>query len=171
MTTSARKVIINDTTLRDGEQSAGVAFSQAEKIEIARRLDAIGVPELEVVGSGAKLLGPITVGCNARIGANSVVIDHVPAASTVVGIPGRVVREKRNQPLDPRGIDLDHHLIPDPVAEALNALLVRVAKLEQQVNASGNGPEGETQSAPPVRPLTNKRSTRNGAGMNRSMRR
>ncbi len=48
MTTSARKVIINDTTLRDGEQSAGVAFSIDEKIEIARRLDAIGVPELEV---------------------------------------------------------------------------------------------------------------------------
>jgi len=48
MTTSARKVIINDTTLRDGEQSAGVAFSSSEKIEIARRLDAIGVPELEV---------------------------------------------------------------------------------------------------------------------------
>lgn len=48
MTTAARKVIINDTTLRDGEQSASVAFSTDEKIEIAKCLDAIGVPELEV---------------------------------------------------------------------------------------------------------------------------
>jgi homocitrate synthase NifV len=44
----ARTVIINDTTLRDGEQTAGVAFTLAEKLEIARQIDALGVPELEV---------------------------------------------------------------------------------------------------------------------------
>ncbi|MEN2495172.1 MAG: 2-phosphonomethylmalate synthase [Hyphomicrobiaceae bacterium hypho_1] len=48
MEISSHKVVINDTTLRDGEQSAGVAFSKSEKIDIARSLDAIGVPELEV---------------------------------------------------------------------------------------------------------------------------
>jgi serine O-acetyltransferase len=81
-----------------------------------------------IVGAGAKILGPITVGAHARIAANSVVIDPVPDGATVVGIPGRVVpRERRIT----HGFDLDHHLIPDPVGKAIACLLERVAQLEQ----------------------------------------
>jgi serine O-acetyltransferase len=53
-----------------------------------------GVPRIEGhvdIGAGAKVLGPITVGAHARIGANAVVVDDVPPGATVVGIPGRVV--------------------------------------------------------------------------------
>jgi serine O-acetyltransferase len=80
-----------------------------------------------VVGAGAKILGPIQVGDRARIAANSVVIDAVPADTTVVGIPGRVVAPRRRST---HGFDLDHHLIPDPVGKAIACLLDRVAQLE-----------------------------------------
>ncbi|MDF1484236.1 serine O-acetyltransferase [Ramlibacter sp. H39-3-26] len=81
-----------------------------------------------VVGAGAKILGPILVGDRARIAANSVVIDPVPADATVVGIPGRVVAPRRRTT---HGFDLDHHLIPDPVGKAIACLLERVAQLER----------------------------------------
>jgi serine O-acetyltransferase len=72
-------------------------------------------------------LGPITVGDRVRVAANSVVIDAVPADTTVVGIPGRVVSPSRRST---HGFDLDHHLIPDPVGKAIACLLDRVAQLE-----------------------------------------
>jgi serine O-acetyltransferase len=85
-----------------------------------------------VVGAGAKILGPITVGARVRVAANSVVIDDVPEAATVVGIPGRVVIRKEARP--PQGaIDLQHHLIPDPVGKAIACLLDRIAELETEV--------------------------------------
>lgn len=125
----------DDVTLYHGVTLGGTSWNKGKRHPTLR--------DNVVVGSGAKLLGPITIGCNARIGANSVVVNHVPSASTVVGIPGRIVREKRNAPLDPRGIDLDHHLIPDPVAEALSTLLNRVAKLEQALNPTSKSDEAE----------------------------
>lgn len=87
-----------------------------------------------VVGAGAKILGPITVGERARVGANSVVVRNVPSERTVVGIPGRVVNDLRGAAHSTRhGINLDHHLIPDPVGRAINCLLDRIDTLEQEV--------------------------------------
>jgi serine O-acetyltransferase len=83
-----------------------------------------------LVGAGAKILGPIVVGANARIGANSVVMQDVPPEMTVVGIPGRIVRDNRvRHSIDGR-IDLEHHLMPDPVGEALSVLIDRIEFLE-----------------------------------------
>ena len=122
----------NDVTLYHGVTLGGTSWNKGKRHPTLR--------DNVVVGSGAKLLGPITIGCNARVGANSVVIDHAPAASTVVGIPARVVRSKRDKPVDPRGIDLDHHLIPDPVADVLSTLLDRIAYLEAKLPADDQSP-------------------------------
>ena len=93
-----------------------------------------------LVGAGAKILGPIQVGPNARIGANSVVIEDVPAGMTVVGIPGRPVLPLHQRRITAQGIDLDHHLMPDPVGKAINCMLARINDLEAQLNALSGQP-------------------------------
>jgi serine O-acetyltransferase len=77
-----------------------------------------------VVGTGAKILGNIRIGDNVKVGAGSVVVHPVPDNSTVVGIPGRVVR------IRPEGGNLDHGRLPDPEGQAIDDLARRVAELE-----------------------------------------
>ncbi len=80
-----------------------------------------------VVGTGAKVLGNIRVGDNVKIGAGSVVVHPVPDNSTVVGVPGRVVRVR------PEGGPLEHGRLPDPEGQAIDDLARRVAELESLV--------------------------------------
>src|SRR5829696_5686441 len=82
------------------------------------------------IGSGAKLLGPITIGHGAKIGANSVVIHDVPPHSTVVGVPGHPVRVEG---VRPEGPDADWAHLPDPVADAVKTLSRRIVELEREV--------------------------------------
>jgi len=96
-------------------------------------------PTLEddvVIGAGAIVLGAITIGKGARVGAGSVVIKDVPAGATVVGVPGRIVTPKELRPK----VDLEHGRLPDPVAEALRRLEERIKKLEE-------GKKGEENSS------------------------
>ncbi len=83
-----------------------------------------------LVGAGAKILGAITLGNNVRVGANSVVIKDVPPCCTVIGIPGRIIQQKGVKIQNPRGIDLDHHLVPDPIGKAISCLVDRLDELE-----------------------------------------
>jgi len=96
-------------------------------------------PTLEddvVVGAGAKILGPITIGARTRVGANSVVVKNVPQDSVVVGIPGRITHRKgvlqvvHNQNGSAYTLDLEHGAIPDMTGRALRHLADRIARLE-----------------------------------------
>lgn len=114
----------NDVTLYHGVTLGGTTWNKE------KRHPTLGNNVL--VGAGAKILGAITLGNNVRVGANSVVVKDVPACCTVVGIPGRIIQQKGTKIQDPRGIDLDHHLVPDPVGKAINCLVERLDKLETQ---------------------------------------
>ena len=81
-----------------------------------------------VVGTGAKVLGSIRIGDDVKIGAGSVVVHPVPDGATVVGIPGRVVRTRREA-----GGLLEHGNLPDPEGQAIDELKQRVAELETQL--------------------------------------
>jgi serine O-acetyltransferase len=81
-----------------------------------------------VVGAGAKILGAVTIGDDVRVGANSVVLHPVPANSTVVGIPGRVVRRR----LHDDNNALAHADLPDPIMDAIADLEARLRKLEKK---------------------------------------
>jgi serine O-acetyltransferase len=106
-------------TLYQGVTLGGTGFARGKRHPT--------VEDEVVVGSGAKLLGPIRVGRASKVGANSVVIHDVPPRSTVVGNPGRPVRVDGRRP---EGPDADWAHLPDPVADAIRALSTRVAELE-----------------------------------------
>ena len=120
-----------DVTLYQGVTLGGTGFARG------KRHPSVG--DDVVIGSGAKLLGPIAVGDRAKIGANSVVVHDVPANSTVVGNPGNPVRVDGKRPDGP---DADWAHLPDPVADALRSLAARVNELEGMVgDLTGKRPE------------------------------
>lgn len=112
----------DDVTLYHGVTLGGVTWDKVKRH-----------PTLEdkvVIGSGAKVLGPFTVGRGARIGSNSVVVKEVPQNATVVGIPGKVVLSpdvvKEGRP------DLEHGRLPDPSATAIACLFEQLKGLEEK---------------------------------------
>jgi serine O-acetyltransferase len=116
----------SDVTLYQGVTLGGTGFATGKRHPT--------VQDNVTIGSGAKLLGPITVGHGAKIGANSVVIHDVPAHSTVVGNPGHPVRVAGRRP---EGPDADWVHLPDPIADAMTALASRIAALEQLADDAG----------------------------------
>ncbi len=123
----------NDVTLYQGVTLGGTGFATGKRHPT--------VQDNVTIGSGAKLLGPITIGHGAKIGANSVVIHDVPPNSTVVGNPGHPVRVEGRRP---EGPDADWIHLPDPVADAIRGLSSRIAALESAADAGrprrGGGP-------------------------------
>ena len=102
-----------------------------------------------LIGAGTKVLGPVYIGDNARVGAGSVVLKNLPANCTAVGVPAEVVRIN-NKAVNPAD-DLDQQDLPDIVAQRLTALDQRVSQLEK--TAQGDTPPTHEQVAARANPL------------------
>jgi len=137
-----------DVTLYHGVTLGGVSWSPG------KRHPSLG--DNVMVGAGAKILGPITVAANARIGANSVVVEPVPEGATVVGIPARIVMTERKAHADPYRVDLNHHLIPDPVGRTLARLADRIAFLEARLAERDRLIRSHLPPAPETRPASDR---------------
>jgi serine O-acetyltransferase len=140
----------NDVTLYQGVTLGGTGFATGKRHPT--------VEDNVTIGSGAKLLGPITIGHGAKIGANSVVITDVPPNATVVGNPGHPVRVDGRRV---EGPDADWIHLPDPIAEAIQALSSRIGALERLV---GELSEGEPKPPAEVRPLRTVRGNNPAGG-------
>lgn len=127
-------------TLYQGVTLGGTGFARGKRH-----------PTLEddvTVGSGAKLLGPVTVGENAKVGANTVVIEDVPDHTTVVGNPGHPVRVEGRKV---EGPDTDWIHLPDPIAEAMKELSTRISEVEAR-HARLTGEEAREADVTELRP-------------------
>ena len=128
-------------TLYQGVTLGGTGFARGKRH-----------PTLEddvTVGSGAKLLGPVTVGHNAKVGANTVVIEDVPDHTTVVGNPGHPVRVEGKKV---EGPDTDWIHLPDPIAEAMKELSKRISELEQRLDRLNGEEESSAAEVTELRP-------------------
>jgi serine O-acetyltransferase len=127
-------VIGDDCTLYHGVTLGGTSWDKG------KRHPTLGNDV--VVGAGAKVLGPITIGDGARIGSNAVVVKEVPAGNTVVGVPGRVVNRERREVDEKRraiaekiGFDAygTAQDMPDPVATAINCMLDHMHAMDSRL--------------------------------------
>ncbi len=135
-------------TLYQGVTLGGTGFARGKRHPT--------VEDDVTIGSGAKLLGPVTVGHGAKVGANTVVIEDVPPNSTVVGNPGHPVRVEGKRP---EGPDADWIHLPDPVAEAIKALSERLGTIEDRLGElDGKAAGGE------VKQLRGKRGPSSAGG-------
>jgi serine O-acetyltransferase len=128
----------NDVTLYQGVTLGGTGFATGKRHPT--------VEDNVTIGSGAKLLGPITVGHGSKIGAGSVVIHDVPPNSTVVGNPGHPVRVEGRRP---EGPDADWVHLPDPIADAIKGLATRITALEQRADEEHSESSAEVRALRP----------------------
>lgn len=141
-------IIGDDVTLYHGVTLGGTSWSPGKRHPT--------LSDRVVVGAGAKILGPVTIHADARVGANSVVVKDVPVGMTVVGVPGRLIQGPRAEPAGQR-LTLNHHELPDPIERSMAGVLARLRSLEQRLSElteqAGDPISGESRvDAPLPRP-------------------
>jgi len=130
----ATGVVIGETAIIGDHVSIyqGVTLGGVSS-EKGKRHPTIG--DRVVIGANATILGNIKIGNNVRIGAGSVVLDNVPDDSTVVGVPGKVVKQGGLKV----GHDLEHGDLPDPIRDALTAMESEITKLRKELDSLKKG--------------------------------
>ena len=125
-------VVIGETTEIGNNVTlyAGVVLG-GTSLEKTKRHPTLG--DNIVVGTGAKVLGPVTIGDNVRVGANSVVVNDIPPNSVVVGVPGRIISRKGEKI---EKIDLRHGDLPDPLSITISTLEKRIRELEKHFSTN-----------------------------------
>jgi serine O-acetyltransferase len=114
----------DDVTLYHGVTLGGTSWKEGKRHPTLGK----GV----VVGAGAKILGPITIGDGAKIGSNAVVVKNVPAGATAAGIPARILdEEKKSTAFNAYGIGNDQN---DPLSKAIHGLLGHSIAVDQRIN-------------------------------------
>ena len=109
----------NNVTIYQGVTLGGISSNKGKRHPT--------IDDNVIVGAGSKILGPLRIGINTKIGANSVVIEDIPENSTVVGIPGKVV----NKEFTSNAPDLYHNKLPDPTGEDM---LIMNKKIDDLIN-------------------------------------
>lgn len=103
-----------------------------------------------VIGAGAQVLGPTMIGANTKIGSGSVVLQHVPEYSTVIGVPGRVVFSGLPSV---KGTDNPVDSFPDPVAKAIECVLDKLPQMEKEIRALREALDKKEDKSPQPVPL------------------
>ena len=160
-------VIGDDCTLYHGVTLGGTSWNKGKRHPTLKS----GV----VIGAGAKVLGPITIGKNAKIGSNAVVVKDVPENATAVGIPARILEEEQAKQAAEK-VRFSAYAVSDdendPIHKALQPLLAEIEALKQQLNSmndtqsenkvatafSVEQPEQAPQARPKVKPKATPRA-------------
>ncbi len=120
-----------DVTIYQGVTLGGTSLDKG------KRHPTVG--DRVVIGAGAKILGPVTIGHDSQVGANAVVVKPVPPGSVVVGVPGQVIDRSRPRPASTLPGTGDTTL-PDLIGTSLQSLLTRVGRLEALADGGSPGP-------------------------------
>ena len=113
----------DDVTIYHGVTLGGTSWKKE------KRHPTIG--DRVIIGTGAKILGPLTIGHDSKVGANSVVVNEVPAHSTVVGIPAKSAKRDESEVHD--NIDLEHNRLFDPAFYEISLLKSKISELESRL--------------------------------------
>jgi serine O-acetyltransferase len=136
----------NDVLIYQGVSLGGTSLTRGKRHPT--------IEDYVVIGLGSTVLGPVVVGRHSRVGAGSVVVTSVPAHSTVVGVPGRVVIDTPEHSAEGAPLlSLEHGKLPDPLVRTITGLAAQVSRLELEVAELRKTEQGEEAAAIEGAPL------------------